>query len=153
MSFGKAFEYLKDRGYGDKVRVLDKSSATESLAAIALGVEEGRIAKTLSFKEKDRLILILLAGDRRIDNHKFKEEFHEKAHMLPFEETEGAIGHAPGGVCPFGVKDGIEIYLDSSLKDYETVFPAVGSANSAIELRIDDLESLLPDARWVSVSK
>lgn len=137
----------------DRVREFDVSSATVELAALALGVEGARIAKTLSFKKDDSCILILAAGDARIDNHKFKDKFHMKAKMLAPEEVLSIVGHPVGGVCPFGINDGIDVYLDESLKRFETVFPAVGSANSAIELDLDDLYKYSNAIEWIDVCK
>lgn len=137
----------------DRVREFDVSSATVELAALALGVEGARIAKTLSFKKDDSCILILAAGDARIDNHKFKDKFHMKAKMLAPEEVLSIVVHPVGGVCPFGINDGIDVYLDESLKRFETVFPAVGSANSAIELDLDELYKYSNAIEWIDVCK
>ena len=123
----------------DRVQEFPVSSATVELAALALGVEGARIAKTLSFKKDDSCILILAAGDARIDNRKFKDKFHMKAKMPSPDEVLELVGHPVGGVCPFGINDGIDVYLDESLKRFTTVFPAVGSGNSAIELNLDEL--------------
>ena len=153
MSFESAKKYLSDRGFGDKVITFEVSTATVELAAKALNTQECRIAKTLGFIVKDTPILIVMAGDVRVDNKKYKQVFHEKAHMLSYESSVELIGHAPGGVCPVGVNDNVSIYLDESLKRFETVFPAVGSSNSAIELTIKELEELLPNASWVDVAK
>ena len=153
MSFESAKKYLSDRGFGDKVITFEVSTATVELAAKALNTQECRIAKTLGFIVKDTPILIVMAGDVRVDNKKYKQAFHEKAHMLSYESSVELIGHAPGGVCPFGVNENVSIYLDESLKRFETVFPAVGSSNSAIELTIKELEELLPNASWVDVAR
>ena len=153
MSIQQARGYLSKFGYADKIREFDVSSATVPLAALALGCEEGRIAKTLSFKIEDRCILIVAAGYAKIDNAKYKAQFHTKAKMLAVDEVEPMTGHAVGGVCPFGVKEGVEIYLDCSLRRYKTVFPACGSANSAIELTIEELEKLSGHAGWIDVCK
>ena len=142
MSIEKGRAYFRQFGMEDRVREFDVSSATVELAALALGVEGARIAKTLSFKKDDSCILILAAGDARIDNHKFKDKFHMKAKML-----------APEEVCPFGINDGIDVYLDESLKRFETVFPAVGSANSAIELDLDELYKYSNAIEWIDVCK
>ena len=142
MSFESAKEYLEKRGYEDRVITFDVSTATVELAAKALGIQECRIAKTLGFMVQDTPLLIVMAGDVRVDNKKYKQTFHEKAHMLSYESSVDLIGHAPGGVCPFGVNEGVKIYLDESLKRFESVFPAVGSSNSAIELKINELPSL-----------
>lgn len=153
MSIEKGRAYFRQFGMEDRVREFDVSSATVELAALALGVEGARIAKTLSFKKDDSCILILAAGDARIDNHKFKEKFHMKAKMLAPDEVLSIVGHPVGGVCPFGIKDGIDVYLDESLKRFETVFPAVGSANSAIELDLDELYKYSNAIEWIDVCK
>ena len=153
MSIEKGRAYFRQFGMEDRVREFDVSSATVELAALALGVEGARIAKTLSFKKDDSCILILAAGDARIDNHKFKGKFHMKAKMLAPEEVLSIVGHPVGGVCPFGINDGIDVYLDESLKRFETVFPAVGSANSAIELDLDELYKYSNAIEWIDVCK
>ena len=145
-------EYLRKYNADDRVIVLDESSATVSMAAHALHTTEERIAKTLSFKVGDKIILIVLAGDAKINNSKFKHFFHEKAHMLPFDEVESLTGHPVGGVCPFAVKPGVEVYLDESLKRFETVFPACGSPASAIEVTIKELEEFSNPVGWTDVS-
>jgi prolyl-tRNA editing enzyme YbaK/EbsC (Cys-tRNA(Pro) deacylase) len=129
------------------------SSATVELAAEAVGCEPGRIAKTLSFMVEEHPILIVAAGDARIDNHKYKTRFGKKAKMLTPEEAETLVGHAVGGVCPFAVNDGVTVYLDESLKRYPTVFPACGSSNSAIELTMEELEKYSGFAAWIDVCK
>ncbi|MEF2811283.1 MAG: YbaK/EbsC family protein [Oscillospiraceae bacterium] len=153
MSIEKGRAYFRQFGMEDRVREFDVSSATVELAALALGVEGARIAKTLSFKKDDSCILILAAGDARIDNHKFKDKFHMKAKMLAPDEVLSIVGHPVGGVCPFGINDGIDVYLDESLKRFETVFPAVGSANSAIELDLDELYKYSNAIEWIDVCK
>ena len=153
MSIEKGSAYFRQFGMEDRVREFDVSSATVELAALALGVDGARIAKTLSFKKDDSCILILAAGDARIDNHKFKEKFHMKAKMLAPDEVLSIVGHPVGGVCPFGINDGIDVYLDESLKRFETVFPAVGSANSAIELNLDELYKYSNAIEWIDVCK
>ena len=153
MSIEKGRAYFRQFGMEDRVREFDVSSATVELAALALGVEGARIAKTLSFKKDDSCILILAAGDARIDNHKFKDKFHMKAKMLAPEEVLSIVGHPVGGVCPFGINDGIDVYLDESLKRFETVFPAVGSANRAIELDLDELYKYSNAIEWIDVCK
>ena len=127
MSLEKVKSYFKNFNMDKRIIVLDSSSATVELAAKALGVEEARIAKTLSFLVDENPVLIVTAGDAKIDNKKYKEKFHTKAKMIPFDFVEKYIGHTPGGVCPFGVGENIEIYLDNSLKRFQTVFPAAGS--------------------------
>ncbi len=153
MSIERAKEHLKKYGFENRVQEFDVSSATVELAAQAVGVEPCRIAKTLSFLTKEGPILIVAAGDARIDNHKYKERFHTKAKMLSPEQVTELIGHAVGGVCPFGIRDGVLVYLDESLKRFETVFPAVGSANSAVELTIPELELCSEADGWVDVCK
>ncbi len=153
MAIEKAKEYLKQFELDTKVQEFEVSSATVELAAKALGTEEERIAKTLSFQLVDKAILIVCAGDAKIDNKKFKATYQTKAKMIQREDVEGIVGHAVGGVCPFGVNDGVEIFLDDSLKRFETVFPACGSANSAIELSIEELEKVVDFTKWVDVCK
>lgn len=153
MAIDKAREHLKKYGLEDRVKEFDVSSATVELAAKAVGVEPCRIAKTLSFMTKEGPILIVAAGDARIDNKKYKEQFHVKAKMLTPEEVIELVGHAVGGVCPFGIKEGVFVYLDESLKRFETVFPACGSSNSAIELTISELEQCSGYVAWVNISK
>ena len=154
MSIEKGREYFRNLGIEDRVQEFEVSSATVELAAQALGVEGARIAKTLSFKlPEEKPILILAAGDARIDNKKYKEKFHTKAKMLTPEEVISFIGHPVGGVCPFGINDGVDVYLDDSLKRFETVFPAVGSPSSAIELNLDELFKYSNAIEWVDVTK
>ena len=153
MSIEKGRAYFRQFGMEDRVREFTVSSATVELAALALGVEGARIAKTLSFKRDDGCILILAAGDARIDNHKFKEKFHMKAKMLTPDEVLSLVGHPVGGVCPFGINEGIDVYLDDSLKRFETVFPAVGSPSSAIELNLDELFKYSNAVEWIDVCK
>lgn len=153
MSIERVREYFTAKGVADRILEFDVSSATVELAAQALGCEGKRIAKTLSFHVGDRVVLIVAAGDAKIDNPKYKAEFHAKAKMLSFDEAESLIGHAVGGVCPFAVNDGVEVYLDESLKRFETVFPACGSSNSAIELTIPELEELSCFVKWIDVCK
>ena len=139
MSFEKAKAWLDARGFGDRVREFEVSSATVELAAAALGCEGARIAKTLSFKLSDGVVLIVAAGDAKVDNHKFKEKFHQKAKMLTPEEAVELVGHAVGGVCPFGVNDGVRVYLDENLRRFDIVYPACGSSNSAVKLTPEEL--------------
>ena len=153
MSIEKVRSYFQTLGIADRIREFDVSSATVELAAQAVGVEGKRIAKTLSFLLGDSCILIVAAGDARIDNKKYKAYFGAKAKMLAHDEVPEYIGHAVGGVCPFAVKDGVKVYLDESLKRFETVFPAAGSANSAIELTIPELETYSKFDGWVDVCK
>jgi len=153
MAIEKVREYFRPFGMEDKILEFDVSSATVELAAQALHCEEQRIAKTMSFMVDDQAILIVTAGDAKVQNGKFKAEFSCKAKMLSFEEVEPLIGHAVGGVCPFGIKEGVKVYLDESLKCFETVFPACGSGNSAIELSIPQLEQYSNYEKWVDVCK
>ncbi len=153
MSIEKVKAYFRTRGMEDRVLEFTVSSATVELAAIALGCEECRIAKTLSFHVGERVVLVVMAGDTKIDNQKYKAQFGTKAKMLEYEEAPALIGHAVGGVCPFAVNDGVEVYLDESLKRFETVFPACGSANSAIEMTMAELEEHSGSLGWVDVAK
>ena len=153
MSIETGRAYFRTLGIEDRVLEFDVSSATVELAAKAVGVEGARIAKTLSFKTPEGCMLILAAGDARIDNHRFKETFHMKAKMLTADEVLELVGHPVGGVCPFGCNEGVPVYLDESLKRFETVFPAVGSANSAIELTLDELFRYSKAIEWVNVCK
>ncbi len=153
MSIEKVREYFKEYGIEDRILEFEVSSATVELAAQAVGTEPARIAKTMSFTVGDQPILILLAGDVKIDNPKYKSEFHTKAKMISFEDVESVIGHGVGGVCPFAVNEGITVYLDESLKRFESVFPAAGSSNSAIELTIPELEKYSKFKKWIDVSK
>ena len=153
MSLEKVKKFFESKGLENAVMEFDVSSATVELAAKALGCEEARIAKTLSFRIDEQPVLIVTAGDVKIDNSKYKKLFHTKAKMLKFEEVEAVIGHGVGGVCPFAVNDGVKVYLDESLKRFDTVFPACGSANSAIELSISDLEKYSAADGWVDVCK
>ncbi|NBI10304.1 YbaK/EbsC family protein [Colidextribacter sp. OB.20] len=153
MAIEKARAYLNTFGVADRVLEFDVSSATVELAALALSCQPCRIAKTLSFLADSRPILIVMAGDAKIDNHKYKAQFGTKAKMLTPEEVEALVGHGVGGVCPFGVNEGVTVYLDASLRRFETVFPACGSSNSAIELSIPELERYSGCAAWVDVGK
>lgn len=153
MSIEKAKNHLKKYGLDEKIQEFKVSSATVELAAIALNCEPERIAKTLSFKLGDECILIVTAGDAKIDNAKYKAKFNTKAKMLAFDEVEPMTGHAVGGVCPFGINEGVKVYLDESLKRFETVFPACGSSNSAIELTVPLLEKASEALEWIDVCK
>lgn len=153
MAIEKVRAYLAEHDMADRILEFEVSSATVELAAQAAGVEPERIAKTLSFHVGDRVALIVAAGDARIDNPKFKAVFHTKAKMLKAEDAERLIGHAVGGVCPFAVKKACDVYLDASLRRFETVFPACGSANSAIELTPDELERCAAPCTWIDVCK
>lgn len=154
MSIEKVREYFKGNGIENKILEFPVSSATVELAAKALNIEGCRIAKTLSFSVNDSPILIVTAGDAKIDNKKYKTFFGSKAKMLSFEEVEEKIGHAVGGVCPFAINDGVKVYLDESIKRFETVFPACGSSNSAIELTPEELEKYATHfIEWIDVCK
>ncbi len=153
MAIEQVRTYLKQYGVEEKILEFDVSSATVELAAAALNCEPQRIAKTLAFMVDGHAVLVVAAGDAKIDNPKYKAQFGTKAKMLSPKETELLVGHAVGGVCPFAVKEGVEVYLDVSLKRFETVFPACGSANSAIELRIPELEKYSGFVSWIDVCK
>ena len=153
MSIERVRAYFAQYGMEGRVREFDVSSATVELAARAAGVEPGRIAKSLSFKLEERTILVVAAGDVKVDNTKYKATFGGKAQMLTAGEVEERIGHAVGGVCPFAVNDGVEVYLDQSLRRFDTVLPAAGSSNSCIELTLPELERYARTDRWVDVCK
>lgn len=153
MAIEKVKEYFESFGIADRVLEFDVSSATVELAAQALGCEPCRIAKTLSFLVGGKPILIVMAGDAKVDNPKYKARFGTKAKMLSPGEVETLVGHGVGGVCPFGVNEGVDVYLDESLKRFETVFPACGSSNSAIELTMGELEKYSGFTAWVDVGK
>ncbi len=153
MSIERVKAYLKQYGMEDRVREFDASSATVELAAAALGCAPQRIAKTLSFLVESHAILVVAAGDAKIDNARYKARFGTKAKMLSPDEVEALVGHAVGGVCPFALKEGVTVYLDVSLKRFETVFPACGSSHSAIELAIPELEECAGHPEWVDICK
>ncbi len=153
MSYELAKAHLEKYNLADKIQLFDVSSATVELAAQAVGVEGARIAKTLSFKLENGCILILAAGDARIDNKKYKAIFHKKASMPSAEEVLEQIGHPVGGVCPFGIKPGVSVYLDESLKRFDVVYPAAGTGNSAVKLTIDELYTCSEAVGWVDVCK
>ncbi len=153
MAIGQVRKWLEQWNAADRVMELDLSSATVELAARALGCEEQRIAKTLSFEAEDGCILIVAAGDAKVNNGKFKARFGKKPRMLPPDQVEEKTGHGVGGVCPFGVKEGVQVYLDESLKRFETVFPACGSSNSAIEVTLPELEQFSEALGWVDVCR
>ena len=153
MAIEKVKEFFAGFGMEDRVLEFEVSSATVELAAQALHCEPCRIAKTLSFHVGEQVVLIVAAGDAKIDNPKYKAQFGTKAKMLAFDEAEALIGHAVGGVCPFAVNEGVAVYLDESLKRFETVFPACGSSNSAIELTVDELERYAAPVAWIDVCK
>ena len=153
MSIEKVKAYFAQYGIEHRVREFEASTATVELAALAAGVEPARIAKSLSFKLEERTILVVSAGDVKVDNAKYKSTFGGKAKMLTPEEAVERIGHAVGGVCPFAVNEGVEIYLDQSMQRFETVLPAAGSSNSCIELTMSELEQYAQTDKWVDVCK
>lgn len=153
MSLEKVKDYLKKYGKDDDIIIFEQSSATVKEAARDLGTEEGRIAKTMSFILSSGPIVIVAAGDEKIDNRKYKDTFHEKARMIGPDAVEAMIGHPVGGVCPFAVNDGVKIYLDQSLRRFDFVYPAAGTRNSAIRLAIDELERISKCDGWIDVTK
>lgn len=153
MSFEQVKSYFAGLGLEDRVIDLTESSATVALAAQALGCEEAHIAKTMSFLLNDAPLIVVTAGDARIDNHKFKETFHSKAKMIPGGDCEALIGHRPGGVCPFCLPEGVPVWLDISLRRFETVYPAAGTDHSAVRLSLPELEMASRSLGWVDVCK
>lgn len=153
MAIENVKEYFASFGIDDRIQEFEVSSATVELAAQALNCEPCRIAKTLSFMVNEAPILIVTAGDAKIDNPKYKAQFGKKAKMMTPDQALNLIGHAVGGVCPFGIKEGVTVYLDESLKRFDTVFPACGSSNSAIELTLDELEKYSAAVSWIDVCK
>lgn len=153
MSFEKAKSYLETKGLASHIIVPSEPTATVEEAAKALGTEPGAIAKTLSLLVDEKPILILVEGNSKIDNHKYKEFFHAKAKMIPREDVEKLIGHAPGGVCPFGANNGIKIYFDESLKKHKTVYPAAGDNHSGVKLSLSELENSVDNFEWIDVCK
>ena len=153
MAFEKAKKHLEMKGYADRIIVPERSSATVTEAATAIGCEPAMIAKTLSFLQGEQPVLILADGLARIDNRKYKDRFGCKAKMIPAEMVEPLIGHEIGGVCPFGINDGVKVYLDISLRKHEVVYPAVGSDHSGVRLTIPELEDCSGFADWVDVCK
>lgn len=151
MSFEKASSYLESRGYGDRVKTFTVSSATVELAAKALDTEPARIAKSLTFLVGEKAVMIVCAGDVKVNSGRFKARFGVKAKMLTWEQVHEMIGHDVGGVCPFGVNDGVEVYLDESLKRFDIVYPACGSSNSAVRLTPEELHSMSGSLGWVNV--
>ena len=151
ISWNDAKRYLADRGYGDRVMEFDQSSATVELAAEAVGTEPARIAKSLTFMLDEGPVMILAAGDAKVNNSKYKAVFQKKARMLTREEVHDLIGFDVGGVCPFGIKEGVKVYLDDSLKRFDTVYPAAGDAASAVKLSCDELFDLSGAAGWIDV--
>ena len=153
MSIEKVRAYFEGFGIADRIREFDVSSATVELAAIAVGVEGARIAKSMSFKLGDEPIIVVVAGDQKIDNAKYKAQFHQKAKMIPGELVEQYVGHAPGGVCPFVIPEETQVFLDVSLKRFDMVYPAAGTSNSAVELSIKELEDCSRSREWIDVCK
>ena len=153
MSIEKARAHLARHGLDDRIQEFTVSSATVALAAEALGCEPARIAKSLSFEKGEGAILVIAAGDARIDNAKFKQRFGMKAKMLGADKVEPLIGHGVGGVCPFGVNEGVDVYLDESMKRFETVYPAAGTSSSAVHLSLSELERASEALGWVDVTK
>ena len=151
MALDIARKYLDERGYGDRVMVFDVSSATVELAAKAVGTEPERICKSLTFMVNDAPVMILCAGDAKISNQKYKAQFNTKAKMLSFDQVHELIGHDIGGVCPFGINEGVTVYLDESLKRFDIVYPACGSSNSAVKLSVPELEEVSGFTSWVDV--
>ena len=153
MSLEKAEKYLEEKGFLDHVIELEASTATVTEAAAALHVEPSMIAKTMSFLQNDKAVLILTEGTARVDNRKYKDTFHTKAKMMSPDEVTELVGHSVGGVCPFGVKEGVAVYLDESLKRFDVVYPACGSASSAVKLTIPELETASGYLGWIDVCK
>ena len=153
MAFEKAKAYLEGFGYGDRIIVTERSSATVAEAAEAIGCEAAMIAKTLSFLQEEQPVLILADGTARIDNRKYKDRFGCKARMIPAEQVGPLVGHEIGGVCPFGVNEGVKVYLDESLRRHEVVYPAVGDDHSGVKLTIPELEKCSGYLEWVDVCK
>ena len=153
MSLDRAREHLKNKGYEDRIIITEHSSATVSEAATALGCEPDMICKTLSFLQGEQPVLILVSGLARIDNRKYKDRFSCKAKMIPAEDVEPLIGHSIGGVCPFGINEGVVVYLDNSLKRHDIVYPAAGLDHSGVRLSIEDLEKTSGYKEWIDVCK
>ena len=153
MSFTRAKEYIGKFGLAGNIMEFNESSATVDEAAHAIGCDGDEIGKTLSFLIGEDPILILVSGNARIDNSKYKQEFKTKAKMIKFDDVERLIGHAVGGVCPFGVNDNVKIYLDESLKKHEIIYPAAGSSNRAVKLTISELEEITNYEKWIDVCK
>lgn len=151
MSFEMVRQYFKEAGLEERVKELEHSSATVAEAALAIGCEEKKIAKTLSFLIDDKAVLIVAAGDAKVDNKKYKNHFGKKAKMIPYDRVAEFIGHQPGGVCPFMVSKKVDVYLDESLKRFEIVYPAAGSSNSVVELSLMELEQYSKAAGWIDV--
>lgn len=153
MAIEKVIDYFKSLGAEDKIIQFEVSSATVELAAQALGCDGAHIAKSMAFLVDDSAVIVVTAGDMKIDNPKFKAQFHTKAKMVPPADLPTLVGHEMGGVCPFAVNDGVKVYLDSSLKRFDIVYPAAGNAASAIKLTIPELEKFSNYIEWVDVCK
>lgn len=151
MALEEAKTYLVNKGYGDRIRIFEVSSATVELAAVAVGTEPARIAKSLTFMVGEQPVMIIAAGNAKVSNSKYKAYFHKKAKMLTRDEVNALIGHDVGGVCPFGIHDGVEVYLDVSLQRFNLVYPACGSSNSAVELTPNELDKLSGSKAWIDV--
>lgn len=152
MAIEKVYAYLDYMGMADRIMTFKESTATVALAAGAVGCEQGRIAKSMSFLVDKKPVLVLLAGDARVDNKKFKQAFHKRGHMIPFDQVEEYIGHAPGGVCPFAIKDGVSVFLDISLCPYDVVYPAAGDDHSAVRLTLEELQRTARSTGWVDIA-
>ncbi len=153
MSYENVKQYLESVGIGDRLKLLSHASATVEQAAEAIGCAPRQIAKTLSFLAGEEPILIIAAGDAKVDNKKFKELFHQKARMIPADQVESYIGHAPGGVCPFAIREGVSVYLDISIKRFDRVYPAGGNDHSAVDLTPEELEKYSGSSKWIDVCK
>lgn len=151
MSFEKAKEYLKSKNFEDRIIAFEGESSTVEQASQIIGCTKGEIAKSLSFMVGEQPIIVVVAGDSKISNSKYKQEFGVKAKMIAFDDVENIIGHAVGGVCPFGVKENIKIYLDETLKKYKIVYPACGDNHSAVKLAPEEFETLVKVEKWVDV--
>ncbi|MGM9919226.1 MAG: YbaK/EbsC family protein [Lactimicrobium massiliense] len=153
MSAESVRTFFEEKGIADRIQTLHESTATVALAAAALHIEEAQIAKTMAFMVEDQPVLVVCEGTARIDNHKFKEAFHTKAKMMSAEQLMEYVGHEPGGVCPFGLKPGVDVYLDESLKHWDKVWPAAGAHNNAICVSLEELEQYSGAKGWVDVTK
>lgn len=153
MAIDKVKKFFESLGEAQGVVEFEESTATSAQAAQVLGCEVGRIAKTISVFVDKKPILVLMSGDTKIDNKKFRAKFNCRPHMIPIDEVENLIGHAVGGVCPFAVNDGVPIYLDESLKRFEFIYPAAGSSNSVVKLTLEELPRYINFAEWIDVSK
>ena len=151
MSYEKAYAHLAAFGLEDRIKLFEVSSATVLLAAEAVGTTPERIAKSISLLQGENAVLVIAAGDAKIDNRKYKDTFHTKARMIGFDDVERLVGHAPGGVCPFGVNEGVKVYLDESLKRFDIVYPAAGTSQSAVELTVEEMERASCSLGWVDV--